>query len=127
MEDGYTITTDAHLMEEVFKVEIAAAPVKAAAITQRNGQRLLQMVQAFSPYRTGEYRESHQISLLSTGGTYLAEIYTDLPRGMMLEFGGDQLRSNGTTVHRQARPHYRPAFEFTSALYVEELIQFMTL
>jgi Bacteriophage HK97-gp10, putative tail-component len=123
----YTVTTDAAKMAVVFEREATLAPTKVAAVTQRNGQRLLEMVQALSPYKTGEYKRSHQIQLYSIGGMYSAEVYTDLERGAILEFGGPQTLSDGSQVDRDPHPHYRPAFEFVSAQYYEELARYMTL
>lgn len=121
----YTITTDAEEMADVFGRELAVANSKAAAITQRNGESMLAMVKALSPYRTGEYRGSHQISLVGTGNTYSAEVYTDLERGSMLEFGGSQIMDDGQVVEHTPQPHYRPAFEFVSARYFDELYRYM--
>lgn len=121
----YTITTDAYRVAQVFERELAVANNKAAAITERNGNELLNIVQALSPYRTGEYKRSHQISLVGSGSMYSAEVYTDLERGAMLEFGGTQVMGDGTAVERPPRPHYRPAFEFVSAKYFEELYTYM--
>ena len=123
----YEITADAYLVERDFLREAMIAPAKAGAITQRNGQRLREMVKALSPFRTGEYRASHQLSLVSTGQSFTAEVYTDLPRGRMLEFGGPQILSDGTSIQRSPQPHYRPAFEFVSAQYYDELYRFITL
>lgn len=123
----YEITTDAVKMTNAFKREADVAPIRVAAITQRNGSRLLEMVRALSPYRTGEYRASHELNLIKMGNTYAAEVYSDLPRGRILEFGGDVTYSDGTTSYRNPRPHYRPAFEFVSAQYYDELSRFMTL
>jgi hypothetical protein len=123
----YKITSDAYKMIQAFDREVALAPIRTAAITERNGNKLIGMVRALSPFRTGEYRASHQLSLVSTGQSFTAEVYTDLPRGRMLEFGGDQIFSNGSTIYRNPKPHYRPAFEFVSAQYYDELSRFMTL
>lgn len=122
----YTITTDAHQVADWLGAEAASAPAKVAAITQRNGARLLQMVRTLSPVDTGEYRRSHRIELSKVGNTYMAEVYTDLPRGQMLEFGGPQEYSDGTVVHRDPSPHYRPAFYFASDRYYTELFEFMS-
>jgi hypothetical protein len=123
----YTITTDADKMAQVFGREAVQASLKVAATTQRNGDRLLRLVQALSPYRTGEYRRSHQIELSNMGSYYAAEVYSDLDRGAMLEFGGQQTQSDGSTVDRAPKPHYRPAFEFVSAQYFEELYKYTAL
>lgn len=123
----YTVTTDAHLMEQQFRKAAYVAPTMAAAITERNGKKLLEMVRALSPYKTGEYKDSHMIQLLGSGSLWSAEVYTDLDRGMMLEFGGNQVHSDGSTTYRDPHPHYRPAFEFVAAQYYEELARFITL
>ena len=123
---SYTVTTDANLVAKYFQDEAIKAPIRVAAITQRNGQRLLEMVRVLSPFRTGEYRASHQLNLIKIGNTYGAEVYSDLPRGRILEFGGDVTYPDGTTRERGPRPHYRPAFEFVSAQYYDELSRFIT-
>ena len=121
----YTITTDAWKVADDFTREASVAPLKVAATTQRNGEQLLDLVRALSPYETGEYQESHQIELTNMGSYYAAEVYTDLDRGAMLEFGGPQVQGDGTTVDRPPKPHYRPAFEFVSLKYFEELYKYI--
>lgn len=121
----YTIRVDVSDTVRDFDRAAREAPMIVAATTQRNGNRLLTNVQRLSPFRTGEYRNSHRIELTSTRYTFQAEVGSDLERGEILEFGGLVTLWNGGIQDRPPHPHFRPAFEVVSEEYVDELYRYL--
>lgn len=98
----------------------------AAAITQRNSQKMLREVQRLSPVDTGEYRDSHRIELKALDRYFQAEVGSDLERGEALEFGAVITADDGSTDIRPPQPHFRPAFEVVSEEYFSELVRYIT-
>lgn len=122
----YTIKVDA--WDTIFDFQVAAekAPTMAAAITQRNANRMLNEVRRLSPVDTGEYRNSHRIEFNTVGGTfYRAEVGSDLERGEALEFGATVTSESGASTTRPPQPHFRPAFEVVSETYYDELARYI--
>lgn len=123
----YTIQVNAWDTIYDFQVAYERAPTMAAAITDRNANKMLNEVRRLSPVDTGEYRDSHRIEFTTVGGsTYMAEIGSDLERGEALEFGVDAVSSDGSGGSRPPQPHFRPAFEVVSEQYYTELARYIT-
>lgn len=123
---NYTITVDAWDTIIAFHQAEERAPDMVGAITERNARNLLGIIQRLSPFQTGEYRASHRIELRKNGMAYMAEVGSDLARGMSLEFGGEYMTPSGGTATRPPKPHFRPAFEVVSKEYFDELYMYIT-
>lgn len=103
------------------------AGIRGFQVTRHFGQLLLTKVQAHSSgrpgpmVRTGGYRRSHGMRMISEGGNPMAVVGTNHPAGRRLEFGFVGVDALGRSYNQPPYPHYGPALDEIEEAFVRAI------
>lgn len=98
---GVTITTDAMQTARYFQYLVASSPSRYGSLVKNESVRLKGMIRSLAPVRTGNLRDSIEISrLLISTTVFESEISTDAEYAPDVEYG---------TIYRAPKPFFKTA------------------
>ena len=119
---SYTISSNASKTYDYFRALRVQVPSRVGAVSERAAKKLQSAVKAVVPVDTGQYRDSITIDKSSPNrATYTFEVGSDVPYARVLEFGFVGTDSDGNTISRPPRPHWRPLMDEFENSFVQDI------
>lgn len=118
------MTSNARVVSAEIKAQATDVAERGRVIVQQQGQQLQTRVRGKASGRpgpraqTGDYRRSIALEVFSTTKSSEARVGTNKPQGRRLEYGFHGADSLGRHYNQAALPHFGPAFDEQSPLFV---------